>query len=405
MGSGESPFTWVGIFFVGLGLNLTPCVYPMLSVTISLFSAQKSHGRLESLTRAIFYVLGIAFTNTTLGVFAALTGAFFGAALQHPVVLLGISVFLFLLALSMFGVYTFQLPSWIVNRVSGARKFNVLGFFFSGICVGVFAAPCIGPALLALLTWVATMKNVWFAVAVFFVLSMGLGFPYLLLGAFSGVLSKIPRSGSWLVWFERLFGVLLISLAFFYLALAVSPLLLRWVLPVSLVLGGIYLGFLEQSVKYSKVFDFFRKAAACAALLMAFLLSFSGPKQRVDWQEYSPEKLQASIQAHHPVILDFYADWCIPCHEMDHVTYVHPRVVEAMQSLDRYKVDLTQADQGPNSELAEQYQIEGVPTVVLLKPDGNEAEELRMMGYVGPEEFLETLRRLKKLASVPETNQ
>ena len=208
-----NPFTFVGIFLLGLGLNLTPCVYPLLAVTVSLFSSRKEEKTPlgVSFFRALVYVLGMAATNTTLAVVAALTGGLLGAILQNTWVLAGISVLLFLLALSMFGVYTIQAPSWILNRVVGTRSTTLAGLFASGLIVGIFAAPCIGAPVLALLTWVGTQGNPIFAVLVFFTLSMGLGLPYLILGTFSGLLTKLPKSGVWLLWMERLFGVILLA--------------------------------------------------------------------------------------------------------------------------------------------------------------------------------------------------
>ena len=161
-------------------------------------------------------------TNTSLGVFAALTGSLVGSVLRSTWTLLFLAGILFFLAMSMFGFYSLQAPAWILNRIGGRRPENFLGLFFSGLVVGIFASPCIGPPVLALFTWVSTRADIKFSILAFFVLSWGLGFPYLVLGTFSGLIRRLPKSGTWLVWVERFFGVVMLGFAFFYLVLAKS---------------------------------------------------------------------------------------------------------------------------------------------------------------------------------------
>lgn len=391
-----NPFTFLGIFFLGLGLNLTPCVYPLLAVTVSLFSANKEkEQRLgESFSRALVYVLGMAITNTTLAVIAALTGSLLGAILQNRWVLIGISFLLFLLALSMFGFYTIQAPAWLLGKFSGKRSTSFAGLFLSGLIVGIFAAPCIGPPVLALLAWVGSEGNPLFAVLVFFTLSMGLGLPYLILGTFSGLLAKLPKSGAWLLWVERLFGVILLAVSAFYFILAFDPAFLKWILPVFLVGGGIYLGFFERSVKYSDRFNDFRKVFAVLTISIGMILPFIGPKSSVVWEPYSSQKLAMSTQNKRPVILDFYADWCIPCHELDQVTYTHPKVIEALSGFDKYKVDLTDQESDEAFAIQEQYALEGVPTIIFLGPDGQEIKDLRVAGFISPEELVPLIEQV-----------
>lgn len=380
-----------GLFFVGMGLNLTPCVYPMMTVTVSVFSSQKTATRRESFLRAVIYVLGLSTTNTVLGVLSSLSGALLGSWLQHPIVLLILAAFFVVLALSLLGVFTFQLPSFILSRLPGARHISFAGFYLSGLLAGFFAAPCLGPPLLALLVWAGTHANPLEAAGMFFILSLGLGFPYLLLGTFSGILTKIPRSGAWLLWFERLFGVVLLGFAAFYAVLALMPLAARWVFPAALFGGGIYLGFVHSAAAYPKRFDIFRKITGVLAIAIAFISLQGGPKERVLWEPYQKAKLEASRQAERPVIIDFYADWCIPCQELEHFTYSDPRVIQALQPFDRYKVDVTQGTGPEADELIEKYEIAGVPMILFMDSKGNEVPSMRSAGFLNPEEFLALL--------------
>lgn len=242
-------FHFLTFFITGLAVNLTPCVYPMLTVTVSLFKPPQAcpayGGRhpvrlLSSFGNALIYVLGMAVMYSSLGVFAAMTGALFGGILQNKWVVLTVAVLMLGLALSMFGVFQLRVPSGLLQRLERFRRISLstlrlrsvwfekcgersrtttlradaeqgrsirfFGLFFSGMFVGIFAAPCIGPPVLALLTSVADRGNIVFGFLSFFIFSLGLGLPYLILGTFSGLLKKIPKAGNWLMWVEHAFG-------------------------------------------------------------------------------------------------------------------------------------------------------------------------------------------------------
>ena len=387
--------TLLGVFLVGLGLNLTPCVYPMMSVTVSLFGNKHHHStRSESFLRALIYVLGIATMYSSIGVAAAFTGGFFGSLLQNKLILVLIAAVLFALSLSMFGVYTFQFPSWILSRLGSEKKASLIGIYFSGLFVGVFAAPCIGPPVIALLTFVGTRGDPVFAFWVFFVMSFGLGFPYLILGTFSGLLKKLPKAGFWLVWVEHLFGFILLVLVAFYLLIAFAPEYIGWLTPIALSAGAIYLGFLEKSGNQNVRFKWLKRTLGIVGLAATIALPYLSPKERLVWDEYSPDVLETAKQNGKPVMIDFYADWCIPCHELDQFTYSDPKVIHALAGFQKYKIDLTDLSSPEFAKLVERFEVVGVPTVIFIDPKGNEAREARISGFVDPEEFLSLTRTL-----------
>lgn len=396
--------TLLGIFLMGLGLNLTPCVYPMLSVTISLFGGQKETHHWRAFGKALIYVLGIATMYSFLGVLAAMTGELFGSFLQNHWVLLGIAILLGVLALSLFGLYTFQMPSWLLNKIGGSRRVNLIGIYFSGLLVGVFAAPCIGPPIIALLTFVGTRGDPFFAFWIFFVMSLGLGMPYLVLGTFSSLIHFLPKSGLWMVWVERLFGVILLALAFFYVILAVKPSMLRWWPSLSLVGAGIYLGFIERSGNERIFFFWIKRIAGIAAVLIGLALPFLGPRQALAWEIYAPQKLIEAQQAGSPVIMDFYADWCIPCHELDQFTYSDPKVIQALEGFVKIKVDLTRPDTSEVEEAINRFEIVGVPTILFLDTKGEEVKEGRVTGFIPPQELLVILKNPRLEKSGPSTS-
>jgi len=292
----------------------------------------------------------------------------------------------------MLGVYTFRLPSSLVNKLGGAKKTSFIGFFLSGLLVGIFAAPCIGPPIIALLTLVGTRGDPVYGFWVFFVLSMGLGAPYLVLGTFSGLIHKLPRSGAWLVWIERLFGVLLLTLAAFFLALAFYPEGIRYVLPAAMILGGAYLGFLLRSKEETQTFKGFKRAFGVVLVSIGILHLMFSPGETLAWEPYTPEKLQAAKAENRPVILDFYADWCIPCHELERFTYSDPRVIEALDHYARLKVDLTYPDSPESKRLLREFDVSGVPAVLFLDRKGKEIRSARIDGFVPPREFLAIIR-------------
>jgi thiol:disulfide interchange protein DsbD len=385
---------FLGIFLIGLALNLTPCVYPMLSVTVSLFGgqAEKETRTRKTFMMASIYVLGIVSMYSVLGVAAAYTGSLFGNWLQSSAVLAGVGIILLAMALSMFGLYELQPPQWLLQKLGSAGgSVGPAGHFLSGIMVGIFAAPCIGPPVIALLTFVGAQGDPLFGFFTFFVMALGLGLPYLILGTFSSLLSKLPRSGEWMVWVKKVFGVVLVGAALFFLALAWLPKYVLYTLPPTLILGGIYLGFMESSGRNGKIFSRVKRMVGIAGMIGGLLIIVNLTKPTVDWASYNPEKLEQAAASGTPVVLDFTADWCVPCLELDRITFTDPDVIAALQPYRTIKVDLTDYGSPEAEALRKQFGVAGVPTIIFLDDEGNEIEEARITGFVDAEEFLKRM--------------
>ncbi|MFA5159012.1 MAG: cytochrome c biogenesis protein CcdA [Candidatus Omnitrophota bacterium] len=387
----QSPFIFISVFFLGLGLNLTPCVYPMLSITVSLFRGSKHEPRGRAFMKALAYVLGMVIMYSVLGLAAAMTGSFFGEWLQNFWVQLTTGILVAGLALSMLGLYQFRLPSWLMPSYQGSAKGALFSFFVSGLLVGIIAAPCMGPAVLALLTFVSVQQDMIFGFSIFFVMALGLGFPYLVLGTYSGLLSKLPKSGVWLVWFERLMGVVLLTFGIFYIAIAYKWPFVKWIVPGAFVAGGLYLGWIERSARLAKRFFAFQWILGALAVAIGLFFFFT-PKSEIVWEKYHAGILEEARASGQSVILDFYADWCIPCHELDQFTYSDPRVVKTLQHFRKIKVNATSADRDEIREAIRRFDIFGVPTIIFLDEKGLEVPSLRMNGFVAPEEFINYVR-------------
>jgi thiol:disulfide interchange protein DsbD len=388
--------TFVTLFLIGLALNLTPCVYPMLGVTVSIFGGRGKTPPLQAFGTALVYVMGIALMYSVLGLAAALSGGLFGAALQSPIVLVGIGVLLIALSLSMFGLYEIQLPPALTMKLGGQTATGIAGVFASGLLVGVFAAPCIGPPIVALLAIVGAKGDPVFGFTSFFILSMGLGAPYLVLGTFSNLLSSLPKSGEWMVWVKKVFGVVLFAIGAFYALLAFAPKYSFWVAPVALLIGGLYLGFFEKSKGRGAAFGWVKRAGGLAAIVAgAFMMAAVWPSNSVAFHAYDAKQLRSALDSGRPVLMDFSADWCVPCHELERFTFTDRRVIDAAAGFERFKVDLTRYDSPESERLRREYGITGVPTIVFLTPRGEEVLDARVEGFLPPEPFLQRMQRAR----------
>ncbi len=383
-----SPLVFVGVYFLGLGLNFTPCVYPMLSITVSLFRKSDGHTAAHSFLRAFFYVLGMAAMYSALGFAAAFSGNILGSCLRNFWLQLFYGVLIVAMAASLLGFYTFRLPSWFLPQsIVNSKKTSYAMFFLSGLFVGVIAAPCIGPAVVSLLGMAGSLKNPVLGFAMFFTLALGLGTPYLLLGAFSQLLVKLPKSGSWLVWFERLMGVILLGFGLFYIALAFQIPFLHKVFPVGLVASGIYLGWIVSDGKKDTV----RKIFGTSVALIGFVLFFETQSDVDTWKKYNAGVLEKAIAAEKFAVLDFYADWCVECRILEKEVLASARVQNALKCFEKIRVDATGVENSEIDNLLKRFNIRGLPTVVFLSSNGSEIKDARIVGGVSEEEMLKRL--------------
>ncbi len=382
------------VFLAGLALNTTPCVYPIIPITIGFFSNQ-TEGRLSrTFLMAAAYVLGMAVTYSALGVAASLTQGIFGAALQHPLVLLGLAGLMVAMALSMFGLYEFRLPVSLNRLVPQSSQGN-LGALMMGLTMGIVAAPCIGPFVIGLLVHVSNKGEPAYGFFMFFVLALGLGLPYLVLGTFSGALKKLPRSGQWMETVRRFFGLVLLGMALYFL----NPLMGHygaWALVAFLAASAAYLILVEARRAASRVFAGLLVCLGAGLGLAAVLLAPGEPKEGIVWTTYSEEALARARQQGKSVMIDAYADWCLPCKELDTFTFTDPAVRSAAEELVRLKLDLTLIESGSEAERARgRFGILGVPTILFLDSSGRERADLRLEGFEPPDRFLTRIQRIE----------
>ncbi|MCB0743229.1 MAG: sulfite exporter TauE/SafE family protein, partial [Ignavibacteriae bacterium] len=241
------------VFLGGLALNLTPCVYPLIPITIGFFGGQSEGKTSKLFVMGLFYVLGMALTYSIVGVITALSGAIFGTLMQNPFVI-GFIVLIFIaLSLSMFGVYEFKLPDSLVAKAGGSKS-GMFGAFFMGLTMGIVAAPCIGPFVIGLVTYVAAKGDPYYGFLLFFVMAIGLGLPYLVLALFSGKIKNLPRAGFWMDAVKHIFGFILLGMAIYFAEPLLPKSIVKYILPIFMIIAGIFLLFMDKEA--SKIFGF-----------------------------------------------------------------------------------------------------------------------------------------------------
>lgn len=402
----------VAFFALGLGLAFTPCVFPMYPILTGIIAGaghRLSTGRAFLLS--LVYVQGMAVTYTLLGLVVASAGLKFQAALQHPYVLIGLSVMFLLLALSMFGLYTLQLPSSLQTRLSGLSNRqqggSVAGVAIMGMISGLVCSPCTTAPLSGALIYVAQSGDLWLGGAALYALSLGMGLPLLLLGTSGGKL--LPKAGAWMDVIKQLFGFALLAVPIMLLSRLWSDQLatLAW-LGWGLLLCG-YLYHHNQHQPHSVA-----RSVRGFVLLLAMISAVVVGKDQLqppatgtvtaNANQSAPQfvriktlddlKVQLAAARGKPVLLDLYADWCVACKEFEHKTFSDPAVRERFGQMVLLQADVT-ANDDADIALLNSLNVLGLPTLIFFDREGKELTGQRVTGFMGPAEFLGKLDQLR----------
>ena len=406
----SGPLLAVGLAFLGGVLtSLTPCVYPLIPITVSIFGARQASSRRHAMGLSALYVLGIALMYSGLGVGAALTGKAFGSVMQNPFVIGGVALVFATMAASMFGAFELQLPASTQARLQSVGGAGYLGALGMGLVSGVIAAPCTGPVLAATLAFVATKGSVAFGVGIMFAYALGLGLLFFLIGAFS---ISLPKSGPWMDTVKSVFGVALLAAAGVFLkdALpALQPIFLASrtaaLAAAGLAGAGVLLGAFSGSF-HGPALHKVAKGLGVALVVGGIVYASGAASARsravgdhLAWH-FHQDELAAIARARaegRPVIIDFWAEWCTACKELDRTAWADPRVQAAAGRFVTLKMDGTH-DTDAFQKVFDKYGVVGMPTVIFIDSSGREVPQ-RITGAVEGDEMLKFLESVEKTCS------
>jgi thiol:disulfide interchange protein DsbD len=410
-------------FGFGLLLALTPCVFPMIPILSGIIVGQgrqvtKTQGFLLSLS----YVLGMAVTYAVAGVAAGLSGSLLSNALQNPWVLGGFAAVFVLLAFSMFGFYELQLPSALQSRFSDAsnrmKGGSLAGVFVMGVLSAVIVGPCVAAPLAGALLYIGQTHNVWLGGSALFAMAMGMGVPLLLVGLSAGAL--LPRAGGWMNAVKAFFGVLLLGVAIWLVSPVIPAVVHMLAWAALLIVSAIYLHALDPLPVNASGFAKFWKGVgvltlvAGVAILLGALsggrdilqplaglrLSAAGEAVAAEAPRLPFQKIKSVAELEQrlaeakgrPVMLDFYADWCVSCKEFERFTFSDPRVQARLKEVVLLQADVT-ANSDDDKALLKRFTLFGPPGLIFFDREGREVAAGRVVGYEPADKFLKSLDR------------
>lgn len=407
----NSKYAVFGFFLLGLGLAFTPCVLPMLPLLSAIVIGQNQRPNMwRAFALSFVYVQGMALTYTLLGLIVAAIGLPFQVALQHPYVMIGLSIIFVLLALSMFGVFTLQLPSSLQTKLSllsQQQKAGALGgVFLMGMIAGLVASPCTSAPLSGALLYVAQSGDLFTGAITLYLLALGMGVPLILITLFGNKI--LPKSGMWMETVKKLFGFVMLALPVFLISRILPD---EWTPRLWAMLGtAFFIWFAFQMPKNGTgwVFRILFLVAAMISVkpLQSWVWGESQAPSAVENKavshvEFKKVKSEAELQQalaenNKPLVMfDLYADWCVACKEFEKETFSDPSVQKAFGDMLLLQVDMTKNSE-ENRALMTKYKVLGLPTILFFNREGKEIEGSRVNGFMPPVEFLQWIEKIHK---------
>ncbi len=398
-------WTFLTVFAFGIATCLTPCVYPLIPITVSILGARESKSKLQAFSLAFTYVIGIVVMYSLLGFFAAKTGAIFGQFLSNPWVIGFIVTIFVAMGASMLGAFELSVPSSIQSKLTSMGGTGYGSAFFMGLVAGIIAAPCTGPVLVGILTYVATSGNSLLGITLLMTYAFGLGLLFLVIGTFSGLITKMPKSGSWMEGVKSLFGILLFAFALYYLKQVIdilnAPLdnsTMNYIIAIVLFGIGIAVGAVHLSYHTHSFNVRLRKTIGVAVCVFAMYLGIGSltavQAADIDWVYNLDEGLEIAKQQNKPVMIDFYADWCTVCKQIEAQTFAANEVSEELKRFIAIKVDLTD-DTKENQEIMKLFNIRGLPQVTFFDSSGNRLEDKKVEEFINKDDFLKRIEDIE----------
>ena len=406
-----SALAFLLVFIAGILSSLTPCVYPVIPITIGYIGGRAEGQKFKGFLLSLFLVLGIAIVYSTLGIVAAASGSVFGSFTQHPAVLIVIALIFAVMGTSMLGAFEIQLPSGLQGKMRTEKK-GFGGALLVGMITGLVAAPCVGPVLVALLAWVAQTGSILTGFALLFTYAVGMGLLFIVIGTFAGAMTALPGAGQWMDTVKHVFGIILIGGAIFI----VNPLVakgwyyLLW--GIFLIVTGVFSGALEILSQEPSTGKKWGKAIGVVLLIFGIVMFVDGYNHTfgfkkhetpitagavgetagIQWivNDHDGAFAQAKTDGSY-LIMDFYADWCVACKELDEKTWPRPELIAESEGWIFLKMDLTKMTPELKT-VRDKYEIVGMPTVIFFDPRGNEKH--RFAGFKPAEDVVKIMRSM-----------
>ncbi len=388
-------------FIGGVLASFTPCVYPVIPITIGYIGGSSEGRPMRGLALSAIFSLGIAIVYSSLGLFAAATGSLFGSLSGSPVVSILIAVVFAAMGVSMLGVFDIALPAALQGALAGgSKKRGFVGPLLLGMASGLVMAPCVGPVIVALLAWVAKTGDLFYGWSLLFVFSFGLGMLFLVIGTFSGALQALPRAGMWMENVKKGFGWILLGGALYMLRFTIPDPFYTLAWSMLLIVASVFVGAFDGLDSASSAGKKLGKALALMIFLVGAISLYKGlgPKsageitgahESIEWLINEEDQAwQLAKQEGKPLLVDVYADWCAACVELDEKTWIAKDVVNRTDEFVRLKLDFTKETPWVE-EMKSKYKITGMPTVILHSSTGQELT--RFTGFKPAKDFLALL--------------
>jgi len=392
---------------LGLLLSLTPCIYPMIPITVGVLHAQRSSSLWRNFSLAISYTFGVSSTFALLGLFAAFTGQLFGNLMTKPIVVITIVCFLIYLAFSMIGFYEMHIPRFLQPKGNSAKGGSLISAFFFGAASGTVASPCLSPGLLLLLTVVSTLNNYFLGFFLLFSFGVGLSLPLLLIGTFSNSLQMLPKAGPWMVEIKKLFGLMMLMTCFYFLKNIMAPFPLAILMSMSIAAMGILEFYF--ATKAVRIWHFIHQIIGTILIIIAiffatkiyFTSSAQTKSSPLEWLTQYDQAHQKALQEKKLIFIYLTAPFCSLCSAIERCILSHPEISPLLSSFILLKINLDDESDKQAMRIRTTYQIIGVPTYLLIDPATEKL--LKRWGSKlldkGPQSFAKSLTKWKNEVS------
>lgn len=403
----------IAAFFWGILASLTPCIYPMIPITVSVIGGGASGSIKKGFFLSLLYVFGMSLTYAGFGVAAALTGSLFGEYANAPAVRILVAIILCVMALSMFDLFSVQMPSGVASKLSAVNMSGYTGVFITGLASGMVVGPCVGPLIVGLLVYISTLGSLIKGFFIMWGFALGMGLLLLVVGTFSGAASSLPKAGPWMEKIKTFFGLILLAFALYYIRPVIQENLFYLILGAFLVITGIFLGAFDPVPKESGSLPFFRIRKGMGIIAVALGITYAvlfathgktnlsagfprpSPITTANWITNEKQGFVLASKENKPVLIDFTASWCHICKKLDQKTFSHPKFLEKAEQFVLIRVDCTDTDDPNVIYMKNKYRILGLPTILFTDHSGKNLLP-PLTEFAGPDTILTMMEQARR---------